>query len=172
MAICKNLFKSLWHYLDIMISRRLPLNTNGTPILKCTNTMHSALIFKESGNRILPLSFGENWIYQTVRFNPQNINLSAHAEHAAVLNLPKSKKITNVNIFVIKYKLTGCLGPSEPCKHCLEIMSNLALKKGFKIKKVYFTNREKNIEMQSLNDLIKDPYVTRLGQSLSPWHCK
>ena len=168
MAICKNLFESLWQYLDIMISRRLPLKTNGR---QC-NTLHSALIFKESGNRILPLSFGENWIYNPIRFNP-GVDLSAHAEHAAILNLHRSKKkITNVNIFVIKYKITGCLGPSEPCGHCLEVMSSLALKKGFKIKKVYFTNREKNIEGHSLEYLKKHPYVTRLVAHGTAWTCK
>jgi cytidine deaminase len=163
-------FESLLNYLDQMVSKRLSKNHLGQPCLsKFNNTLHSAMIFKKSGNQILPLSYGENWIYNTTRYNPGHLDLSAHAEHAAVMNLRpnENRKKRAANIFVIKLKLSGLIGPSEPCSHCLGILAKQAAKKGYSIKNVYFTNREKNIEMRHLNDLLKNPYVTRLVAS--PW---
>lgn len=163
-------FESLLEYLDHMVSKRLSKNHLGKPCLsKFNNTLHSAMIFKKSGNKILPLSYGENWIYNTTRYNPGHLDLSAHAEHAAVINLRpnENKKKRAASIFVIKFKLSGLVGPSEPCGHCLNVLAKQASKKGYYIKNVYFTNRNKTIEMRHLHELIKDPYVTRLVAN--PW---
>lgn len=150
------LANSLLDHMNNMINQRLARNSEGLPCIKLDkNNLHIAMIFEESGSNIIPLSFGQNWA---------NYNISYHAEHNAIRKLKNRdpKKLHSVNIFVLKTTLAGTVGSSSPCAHCLTVMRTLAIKKGYKIVNVYFTNSDRQIEKKKLTDLLlEDPYVSR-----------
>jgi cytidine deaminase len=91
--------------------------------------------------------------------------LSYHAEHNAIQKLPNrySKKLLPINIFVLKTTMTGIIGNSKPCAHCLAVMSSLPIKKGYRISNIFYTNSDGNIEKKKLEDLFKeDLHYSRL----------
>ena len=95
---------------------------------------HVAMIF-EKNNYEQPLCYGTNYLVDL------NDNRSIHAEHDALLRLKKnfSKKLKKINLLVIRYTNTYKLTTSKPCIFCLEKMKGLALQKGYKIHKVYYS---------------------------------
>ena len=79
-----------------------------------------------------------------------------HAEHDAIIKLcplRKKKRLALVNILVIRVSSKNKLQSSKPCGNCLEIMTNLPIKKGYKIQNVYYSDSEGNIIKQSLTEL-------------------
>jgi len=142
--------------MNEMISQRLGHDAEGCPCINMDkNNLHIAMVFQESGSNIIPLSFGQNWAKMTINY---------HAEHNAIRKLKnrESKKLQAVNIFVLRTTLAGTIGSSAPCAHCLAIMCTLAVKKGYKINNVYYTNNKREIEKKKLSELlIQDPYISR-----------
>jgi cytidine deaminase len=153
---CKKFSDSLYEHMEDMIDLRLARNSDGSPCIALDkNNLHIAMVFEESGNNIIPLTFGQNWASCTISY---------HAEHNAIRKLTNrdSKKLQNVNIFVLRTTLAGTIGSSSPCSHCLAIMCTLAKKKGYKINDVYFTNSDREIERKKLTELLKEPpYLSR-----------
>jgi len=119
--------------------------------------MHGAITFIDSGSKIIPITYGENMIRDTDK--------SIHAEHNAILKLPQrySRKLLQINIFVIKTTLHGVVGMSKPCAHCLTIMTTLPQKLGYRIANIFYTNRAGDIEKKKLNELLgEDMHVSKL----------
>lgn len=148
---------SLLSHMNLMIDTRLARNIDGKPCI-CLQKMqlHIAMIFEDTGSYINPLSYGQNMARD---------NMSFHAEHNALQKLKNrdTKKLLSINIFVLKTSLTGVVGNSKPCAHCLAIMLTLPLKKGYKISNIYYTNSDGNIEKRKLSELILDDlHVTKL----------
>ena len=147
---------SLISHMDDMIGQRLGHNMDGCPCINMEkNNLHIAMVFEESGSNVIPLSFGQNWSKMIINY---------HAEHNAIRKLKNrdSKKLHSVNIFVLKTTLAGTIGSSSPCAHCLAIMSTLAVKKGYRINNVYYTNSSRQIEKKKLTDLLQEtPYLSR-----------
>jgi len=147
---------SLISHMNDMIGQRLGHNMDGCPCINMEkNNLHIAMVFEESGANVIPLSFGQNWSKMTINY---------HAEHSAIRKLKNrdAKKLHSVNIFVLKTTLAGTIGSSSPCAHCLAIMSTLAVKKGYKINYVYYTNSNRQIEKKKLSDLLQEtPYLSR-----------
>jgi len=146
----------LSNYMNDMINLRLARNDEGCPCIKLDkNNLHIAMIFEKSGSNIIPLSFGQNW---------SNYNISYHAEHNAIRKLKNrnTKKLSPINIFVLKTTLSGTVGSSSPCAHCLAVMCTLPNKKGYRIANVYFTNSNRQIEKKKISELlVEEPYVSR-----------
>lgn len=101
------------------------------------------------------ISYGENY------FKPHPVlETTVHAEHDAIINLParpRNLRHKKVDILIIRTSKTGCLGMSKPCAHCIDIMSEMAPKKGYKINRVYYTTEEGVILCDKLDKLICDP---------------
>ena len=119
--------------------------------------MHGAITFIDSGSKIIPITYGENIIRDTDK--------SIHAGHNAILKLPQrySRKLLQINIFVIKTTLHGVVGMSKPCAHCLTIMTTLPQKLGYRIANIFYTNRAGDIEKKKLNELLgEDMHVSKL----------
>ena len=47
---------------------------------------------------------------------------------------------------------------SKPCYNCIQIIKTIPIKKGYKIKEIYYSNREGNIIKSSLENLDKEEY--------------
>ena len=62
----------------------------------------------------------------------------------------KTKKLYEVNIMVIRVNNTGDICSSQPCHKCVDYMKTVATKKGYKIKKVYYSTAEHVIEQKVL----------------------
>jgi hypothetical protein len=136
----------------------------------CGNYNHIACIFLGrgenfiSGKKIQILSYGINQYSDVDGTMP-----SVHAEYDAITNLPplnnkKNKKnLYNCNIFITRLSKTNKLGSSKPCFQCVNNMYILPESKGYRIKNVYYTDKDENIIKKRLSELLKkdEPYYTR-----------
>jgi hypothetical protein len=57
-----------------------------------------------------------------------------------------NKKPIKVNIVVIRVNNSGNLCSSQPCHNCVEYMKTVAVKKGYKIKHIYYSTSSGEIE--------------------------
>ena len=62
----------------------------------------------------------------------------------------KRKKLYEVNIMVIRVNNSGDLCSSQPCHKCVEYMKTVAVNKGYKIKKIYYSTSDRKIEQKLL----------------------
>lgn len=145
-------WNSMYNHMNDMINMRLARNNTGD-VCTCINGdkmhMHMAMTFEDSGSEIMPITYGQNMTRDSVSF---------HAEHNAIQKLPQrySKKLLPINIFVLKTTMTGIIGNSKPCAHCLAIMLSLPSKKGYRISYVFYTNTDGNIEKKKISDLMSE----------------
>jgi len=152
-------FDSLTSRMNDMIHTRLARNEIGDACMcMCGGKMHlhMAMTFEDTGSLITPLTYGQNM---------SRDNQSFHAEHNAIQKLRNrnTKKLMPINIFVMKTTLTGVIGMSKPCAHCLAIMCSLPKKKGYRISNIFYTNCHGNIEKKKLAELMaEEPHVSRL----------
>ena len=153
------MWNSLFNYMHDMIDTRLSRNDIGD-VCTCMSGgkthLHMAMTYVDSGSHISPLTYGQNMTRD---------QLSYHAEHNAIQKLPNrySKKLLPINIFVLKTTMTGIIGNSKPCAHCLAIMSSLPVKKGYRVANILYTNLDGNIEKKKLIDMFsEDLHFSRL----------
>jgi cytidine deaminase len=78
---------------------------------------------------------------------------SIHAEHDAINKLPYSRKKQEINMLVIRFS-DKKLSMSKPCKKCINMMINLFPKKGYIIKKIYYSDQNGEITKTKLDKLI------------------
>jgi len=62
----------------------------------------------------------------------------------------KNKKLYEVNMMVIRVNNSGKLCSSQPCHKCVDYMKVNAVKKGYRIKKIYYSNSNGEIESSLL----------------------
>jgi tRNA(Arg) A34 adenosine deaminase TadA len=124
----------------------------------CGNYYHIACIFLgrgenfKSGKKINILSYGMNQYTDVDGSTP-----SVHAEYNAIANLPprpRNKRLYRCNIFVTRLTKTLKFGISKPCYQCVYNMYELPRLKGYRIKNVYYTDRDENIIKRSLVDML------------------
>lgn len=81
-----------------------------------------------------------------------------HAEEQALLKLktnPKRVK-TQINVVVIRVSTTNKLQPSKPCASCISKMRSLSDKKGYKIRKILYSDVDNKLVQTSLETLEKE----------------
>jgi hypothetical protein len=141
----------------------------------CGNYNHIACIFLGrgenllSGKKIQILSYGINQYADIEGKDP-----SIHAERDAISNLPpldrrKSRNLYSCNIFVARLTRTNKTGISKPCYECVRSMFVLPELKGYRIKHVYYTDKEDNIVRERLSHLVNEetPYYSRYQRTKS-----
>jgi len=99
------------------------------------------------------LSFGIN------HEPPSYTRGTIHAERAAINKLPPrppNKKPLKVSLLVVRFTPSGKLGNSKCCFKCIHDMINIPITKGYKITKVYYSNREGEIIKTNLKKLDND----------------
>jgi hypothetical protein len=111
------------------------------------------VFYKDNGTlkKASILSYGINKIGDS-----KCLNAGIHAEHDAIrklLPLKNKKRLKAVSILVIRLSVKNKLQSSKPCSNCIEIMKNLPIKIGYKIKDVYYSDNEGNIVKTNLNNL-------------------
>ena len=62
----------------------------------------------------------------------------------------RNKKLYKVNLMVIRVNNSGHLCSSHPCEKCINYMNTIAVKKGYKIKNIYYSTAEGIIEKKRL----------------------
>lgn len=92
--------------------------------------------------------------------------MTVHAEEDAIGKLPPLKgnqhRRTQVDLFVMRTSLSGKIGMSQPCTHCLEQIATEPMKKGYIIKNIYYTDETGSIIKTTLNKLMdSEQHVSR-----------
>ena len=106
----------------------------------------------KKGKGFNELSFGIN------HESPGNKG-TVHAERAAINKLPPrppNKKPLKVSLLVVRFTPSGKLGNSKCCCKCIYDMINIPSTKGYKITKVYYSDRDGNIVKTNLRKLDED----------------
>ena len=62
----------------------------------------------------------------------------------------RNKKLCKVNIVVIRVNNSGDLCSSQPCHKCIHYMNTVAIQKGYKIEKIYYSISDGSIEQKIL----------------------
>ena len=62
----------------------------------------------------------------------------------------KNNKLYKVNIIVIRVNNSGDLCSSQPCDKCMNYMKTVAVYKGYKINKIYYSTSAGIIEQMRL----------------------
>jgi hypothetical protein len=81
-----------------------------------------------------------------------------HAEEDAIRKLSplKNKRLTNINILVIRISGKNKLQSSKPCVNCIECMKQMPVRLGYSIKNVYYSNDNGEIVKSNINKLEND----------------
>lgn len=78
-----------------------------------------------------------------------------HAEQAALLRLPPRERgrVKDVSLLVVRFSKNGKLQSSKPCALCVRDMCQLPEKKGYRIKRVYYSDEKGNLVATTLAKL-------------------
>lgn len=135
---------------------------NPTNYLNCTcgNYHHVACTFYKVGSdfkKISVLSYGMNKYVDTEGLSP-----SIHAEYDALRKLPNldnknKKKLSVINLIVVRMSKTKKIQTSKPCANCIRHMREISTKRGYKIKHVYYSEND-GIVKTNLANLEKEEY--------------
>ncbi len=137
------------------------------------HSYHIACVFTENNKTCNILSIGMN------KYNTNDVSI--HAEVEAFNKLKsnrvskKTKKLSSVNLMVIKTNKQFIYGNSLPCIMCLKSITKLSNIKGYKLKNIYYSDCCGNIQKKSLNELIMSnklhisSYYISHRVSLSKW---
>tara|TARA_Y100000389_G_C17456576_1_gene518564 strand:+ start:2746 stop:3075 length:330 start_codon:yes stop_codon:yes gene_type:complete len=63
-----------------------------------------------------------------------------HAEVDCVQKLKPSKKNKKISMLVIRSTPTQKLCNAKPCQHCIDTVFKVAIKKGYKIHRIYYSD--------------------------------
>ena len=91
--------------------------------------------------------------------DPYGIQSGIHAEYDAIkklIPLKNKKRLTYINILVIRLSGKNKLQSSKPCVNCINMMKTLPIKLGYKINNIYYSDNDENIVKTSLYDLDND----------------
>lgn len=157
--------------LDKMYKKRFNLTTlnnienyeNG--IEKINNNYNSSynhvacIIENTSVKKARILSYGFNSLG-----DKEGIYPGVHAECDALLKLKylNNKKLKSIDLIVIRISSTNKLKNSKPCSHCISIMNKIAIKKGYNINKILYSDGNNNLIEITLNALnMEDKHYSR-----------
>ena len=82
-----------------------------------------------------------------------------HAEQAVINKLPilpRNKHLKLIDICVVRINKPGCWSLSKPCIECVNYMNQIAPQKGYRIRRVYYSQEDGTIVYYTLNDLVDD----------------
>ena len=152
---------NIYSLADNIVRRRHNTVTNNDGINK-----HAACIFDKNNT---PISYGINHVND---LNKNSKDDSIHAEQHAFINAPNNnkKKLKDVNLLVVRYNKSFNLTNSFCCDRCIKSFGDLR-KKGYRLKKVYWSTENGEIICQKANILIdlpkEDRYFTKIDRKLA-----
>jgi len=114
-------------------------------------TFHVFYKGKGSLKKVSVLSYGMNSYADIDGKNP-----GVHAEEDAInrlMPLKLKKNLEIIDLMVIRLSKTNKIQYSKPCTNCIRTMQTAPLKKGYKIRYVYYSNSEGGITRSSLKTL-------------------
>lgn len=118
-----------------------------------TRFYHIACCFRNKithkNNNPKMLSYGMNHYLPSMELTD-----TIHAEANAINKLPFSRKKQKINILVIRFtKCSKQLCMSRPCSSCIHMMNDIAPKKGYIIKNIYYSDMIGNISKTTLSKI-------------------
>jgi len=123
-------------------------NTNNSKNEK----FHVAFSFysKEKLNIVYNMSLGYNKHIVKNSYKERKKKGMIHAEIDCIrklkqMNVNRHKNLIKIDICVVRFLLNGSLSISKPCFNCLREMEILALKKGYKIINIYYSDKNQQI---------------------------
>jgi len=164
----------MFNLLDTLFLKRfcLPINTdinlyengkNNITSCVCVPYNHVSCVLKGKINSINKylnkekiLSYGVNQMGDT-----DGLKEGIHAEHDALsklIPLKYKKRLEEISLLVIRLSPTNKLQISKPCYNCIQIIKTMPLKKGYKIKEIYYSNNEGNIIKTTIDNLDNEEY--------------
>lgn len=90
--------------------------------------------------------------YGTNHYLP-GISNSIHAEHSCINKLPYSREPVYVNLLVVRFSQGGQLCNSKPCPKCINMMNSYFPKKGYIVRRIWYSNEKGQIVKSSLGKL-------------------
>jgi len=84
-----------------------------------------------------------------------------HAEDNAMRALPplpRKKRGRAINLLVLKTSKTMLFSNSKPCIHCVLLLHLKLPEKGYRLNRIYYTNRDGGIDEVKLSDLVLDDH--------------
>lgn len=125
------------------------LNVRCIVIVSLVNPIISPAVLSELNAALKVLSYGSN-SYKN--------NISIHAERKAIDNLPviknNRKRLTNINILVIRTTKNGDACMSKPCEHCINDMLTIPQRRGYVVKNVYYSDENGEVASTTLGRLL------------------
>ena len=122
----------------------------------CGNYNHVCVVLKNS--RVL--SFGINTLGDKEGRIP-----GIHAEHDTInklVSLKNKKNLESINLLVIRISSKNKIQSSKPCSRCIEIMKTLTIKKGYKIKLIYYSDENGDIIKSTLTKLdLEEKHISK-----------
>ena len=160
--------------LDRLFLKRfcLPINTDITSYENGKNSITSCVCFPynhvscvlkgkirsihSSLNKSRILSYGVNQMGDTDGIKP-----GIHAEQDALLKLMPlkyKKKLERISLLVVRLSPTNKLQTSKPCSTCIELIKTIPLRKGYKLKEIYYSDANGNIIKTSVDNLNNEEF--------------
>jgi len=131
-------------------------------IVSAENIIIYHVFYKGKGSlkKVSVLSYGMNSYADIDGKNP-----GVHAEEDAInrfMPLKLKKNLEVVDLLVIRLSKTNKIQSSKPCINCIRTMQTAPLKKGYKIRYVYYSNSEGGITRSNLKTLEnEDQHISR-----------
>lgn len=146
------------HSLSHMSKKQI--NTGDYRNCTCGNYHHVACTFYKVGSdfkKISVVSYGMNKYVDTEGLSP-----SIHAEYDALTKLPSlnnknKKKLSVIHLMVVRMSKTKKIQTSKPCANCIRSMREMSTRRGYKIKHVYYSEKD-GIIKTNLANLEKEEY--------------
>lgn len=136
---------------DYVMDRLIAIMTRKRIYANCTTekAMHIACLYRDCN---APICFGVN-SFKT------NMDLpGVHAEIDAARNLPfRSGAPKPITLCVVRLSHTGKLSQSKPCAHCIAMVNRVALKRGYRIQWVVYSNMDGSLERIRFTNLENEP---------------
>jgi hypothetical protein len=136
----------------------------------CGNYNHACVFYKDNCPLIKAniLSYGFNSMG-----NVEGTEAGIHAEHDAILKLKPinyKRRLININILIIRMSRMNKIQNSKPCVNCIQKLKYLPLKKGYKIKNVYYSDDNGDIIKTNLTKLENEElHYTRFFRRKNIW---
>lgn len=115
------------------------------------------------------MAIGYNKYIVKNSYKEKKKNGMIHAEIDCIRKLKpikdKSKNLVKIDICVVRFLHDKSLAISRPCFNCLQEMNLLAMKKGYKIVNVYYSDDDKKIVKMKYSHLKNDH-----NQHFSVWN--
>lgn len=124
-------------------------------VILIANILPVSVLYGAKRRRQNELSRGNNQFMFVMRNGKRQVD-TLHAEIDAMNKLPhnSSKRLIQVNMYVIRLGNHGKLANSKPCQNCVTLLANGLTQKGYKLRYVNYSDEQGEISTIAFNRLV------------------